>query len=344
MDPLERRRLGRTDVDVTALGFGGAPLGDLFTVLSDDVAEATIVAAWDAGIRYFDTSPWYGRGGSEHRLGRVLRRHAREDVRISTKVGRVFKAPLDPAAGARRRAVEGWAGGLEFVHRWDYTYDGVMRSYEDSLQRLGMTRIDALLIHDLDRLSHATDDLVDGHFGNLVSGGFRALAELREAGLIGALGAGVNLLGTIPRFLASMDLDFFLVAMPYTLADQSVLDDEFPLCAERGVTVVIGAVFASGILATGPVDGATYAYAEATPEVRAHVAAIEAVCRAHDVPMAAAALQFPLHHPVVASVIPGALSPEHVQRNVAALQLDIPSALWADLKREGLLHPEAPTA
>jgi D-threo-aldose 1-dehydrogenase len=132
--------------------------------------------------------------------------------------------------------------------------------------------------------------------------------------------------------------------MPYTLADQSVLDDEFPLCAERGVTVVIGAVFASGILATGPVDGATYAYAEATPEVRAHVAAIEAVCRAHDVPMAAAALQFPLHHPVVASVIPGALSPEHVQRNVAALQRDIPSALWADLKREGLLHPEAPTA
>jgi D-threo-aldose 1-dehydrogenase len=218
-----------------------------------------------------------------------------------------------------------------------------MRSYEDSLQRLGMTRIDALLIHDLDRLSHATDDLVDAHFHDLLGGGFRALSELREAGLIGAIGAGVNRLGTIPRFLASMDLDFFLVAIPYTLADQSVLDDEFPLCAEHGATVVIGAVFASGILATGPIEGATYAYDVPSPEIRAHVSAIEAVCRSHDVPMAAAALQFPLAHPVVASVIPGAFSPEHVQRNVAGLQLDIPQGLWDDLKREGLLHPEAPT-
>lgn len=343
MDPLERRRLGRTDVDVTALGFGGAPLGELFTLVPDDAADATIAAAWDAGIRYFDTSPWYGRGLSEQRLGRVLRRHAREEVRLSTKVGRVFKAPLDPAAGARRRAREGWVGGLEFVHRWDYTYDGVMRSYEDSLQRLGLTRIDALLIHDLDRLSHPTDDLVDAHFHDLLSGGFRALAELREAGLIGALGAGVNRLGTIPRFLSSMDLDFFLVAIPYTLADQSVLDAEFPLCAEHGVTIVVGAVFASGILATGPIEGATYAYDVPTPEIRAHVSAIEAVCKAHDVPMAAAALQFPLAHPVVASVIPGAFAPEHVQRNVAALQLDIPAGLWSDLKGEGLLHPEAPT-
>jgi D-threo-aldose 1-dehydrogenase len=343
MDLTATREIGRTGVAVTPLGFGGASIGELNALIDEVEAIGAVRTAWDAGIRYFDTSPWYGRGMSEQRLGRVLRRHAREEVRLSTKVGRVFKAPLDPAAGAARRAREGWVGGLEFVHRWDYTYDGVMRSYEDSLQRLGMTRIDALLIHDLDRLSHATDDLVDAHFHDLLTGGFRALSELREAGLIGAIGAGVNRLGTIPRFLASMDLDFFLVAMPYTLADQSVLDEEFPLCAERGVTVVIGAVFASGILATGPVEGATYAYAEATPEVRAHVAAIEAVCRAHDVPMAAAALQFPLHHPVVASVIPGALSPEHVQRNVAALQLDIPSALWADLKREGLLHPEAPT-
>jgi D-threo-aldose 1-dehydrogenase len=343
MDPMERRRLGRTDIEVTAMGFGCAPLGDLFTVLSDDVAEATLTAAWDAGIRYYDTAPWYGRGGSEHRVGRFLRRQARDEVRLSTKVGRVFRAPLSEAAGARRRAAEGWAGGLQFVHRHDYTYDGILRSYEDSLQRLGMTRVDALLIHDLDLLSLPTDDLVDAHFADLVTGGFRALAELREAGVIGAIGAGVNLLGTIPRFLASLDLDFFLVAMPYTLADQRVLDGEFALCAERGVGIVVGAVFASGILATGPVEGATYAYAEATPEVRAHVGAIEAVCRRHDVPMAAAALQFPLHHPIVASVIPGALSPEHVERNVAAMRLDIPVALWADLKSEGLIRADAPT-
>jgi D-threo-aldose 1-dehydrogenase len=343
MDPVERRRLGRTDVEVTALGFGGAGLGDLFTVVPDDVAEATLAAAWDAGIRYFDTSPWYGLGGSEHRLGRFLRRQPRDDLRLSTKVGRLLSAPVSEAESARQRAEVPWAGGLDFIRRHDYSYDGVMRSYEDSLQRLGMTRIDMLLIHDLDRVTHATDDVVDAHYGNLLSGGYRALTELRDAGLIGAIGAGVNDLGTIPRFLASMDLDFFLVAMPYTLADQTVLDAEFPLCAERGVGIVIGAVFASGILATGPVEGATYAYAPPTPAVSERIGAIQAICREHDVPLATAALQFPLHHPLVASIIPGALEPAHVERNVAAVRAEIPAALWADLRREGLIHPEAPT-
>ena len=219
-----------------------------------------------------------------------------------------------------------------------------MRSYEDSLQRLGMTRVDALLIHDLDLLSLPTDDRVDAHFGDLVTGGFRALAELREAGVIGAIGAGVNLLGTIPRFLASLDLDFFLVAMPYTLADQRVLDGEFELCAERGVGIVVGAVFASGILATGPRRGRDlrlrrgHARGARPRAARSRRSVAGTTCR-----WRRPRCSSPSHHPIVASVIPGALSPEHVERNVAGMRLDIPVALWADLKSEGLIRADAPT-
>ncbi len=206
-----------------------------------------------------------------------------------------------------------------------------------------MNRIDMLLIHDLDLANLGREALVTAHLTRLATGGIRALEELKAAGLIGAIGAGVNAVGTIPRFLDLVDLDFFLVALPYTLVDQPVLDAEFPLCEERGVGVVIGGVFASGILATGVVPGARYNYREPTPEEAERVRRIEAVCRRHDVPLASAALQFPLHHPVVASVIPGGFLPAHVEQNVAAMQHPIPDALWADLKRDGLLRDDAPT-
>jgi D-threo-aldose 1-dehydrogenase len=338
MDPLARRKLGRTNVAVTQLGLGGAGLGDLFDVVEDADASATLRAAWDAGIRYYDTSPWYGRGQSEHRFGRALYRRPRADYVLSTKVGRLFRAVHD----AEHFAHGFWRGGLKFEHRFDYSYDGVMRSFEDSLQRLGLPRIDLLLIHDLDLSHHATEARVTAYLTELHNGGFRALAELKQAGLIRGIGAGINEPGMMPRLLDLMDIDFFLVALPYTLLDTDVLDSEFPCCAARGVGFVIGAPFASGILATGAVQGARYRYAEATPEVLAKVRRIEAVCARHNVPLAAAALQFPLGHPSVASVIPGALLPEHVTRNVAAFRHEIPAGYWAELKHEGLLRADAP--
>jgi D-threo-aldose 1-dehydrogenase len=338
VDPLARRKLGRTDVEVTQLGLGGAGLGDLFDVVDDRDADATLKTAWDAGIRYYDTSPWYGRGQSEHRFGRALYRRPRADYVLSTKVGRVFRAVHD----AEHFEHGFWRGGLTFRHHFDYSYDGVMRSFEDSLQRLGLPRIDLLLVHDLDIAHHGSDASVNAYLTQLHNGGWRALTELKDAGLIRGIGAGINQREMIPRLLDLLDLDFFLVAMPYTLLDTDVLDSEFPLCAARGVGFVIGAPFASGILATGAVQGARYRYAEATPEVMAKVKRIEAVCERHAVPLAAAALQFPLGHPSVASVIPGALLPEHVTRNVAAFRHPIPAAFWAELKSEGLLRDDAP--
>jgi D-threo-aldose 1-dehydrogenase len=338
MDPLARRKLGRTNVEVTQLGLGGAGLGDLFDMVDDADASATLRAAWDAGIRYYDTSPWYGRGQSEHRFGRALYRRPRADYVISTKVGRLFRACHD----AEHFEHGFWRGGLKFEHRFDYSYDGVMRSFEDSLQRLGLPRIDLLLIHDLDISHHATEAKVTAYLTELHNGGFRALMDLKRSGLIRGIGAGINETGMMPRFLELMDIDFFLVALPYTLLDTDVLDAEFPQCAARGVGFIIGAPFASGILATGAVQGARYRYAEATPEVMAKVKRIEAVCARHNVPLAAAALQFPLGHSSVAAVIPGALLPEHVTRNVAAFRHAIPAEFWAELKHEGLLRADAP--
>ena len=338
MDPLARRKLGRTEVELTQLGLGGAGLGDLFDIVDDRDADATLRTAWDAGIRYYDTSPWYGRGQSEHRFGRALYRRPRADYVLSTKVGRLFRAVHD----AEHFDHDFWRGGLTFRHQFDYSYDGVMRSFEDSLQRLGLPRIDLLLIHDLDHGYHGSEASVTAYLTELHNGGWRALTALKEAGLIRGIGAGINERVMIPRLLDLLELDFLLVAMPYTLLDTDVLASEFPLCVARGVGFVVGAPFASGILATGAVQGARYRYAEATPEVMAKVKRIEAVCERHNVPLAAAALQFPLGHPSVASVIPGALLPEHVTRNIAAFRHAIPAALWAELKYEGLLREDAP--
>lgn len=338
MDPLARRKLGRTEVELTQLGLGGAGLGDLFDIVDDRDADATLRTAWDAGIRYYDTSPWYGRGQSEHRFGRALYRRPRADYVLSTKVGRLFRAVHD----AEHFDHDFWRGGLTFRHQFDYSYDGVMRSFEDSLQRLGLPRIDLLLIHDLDHGYHGSEASVTAYLTELHNGGWRALTALKEAGLIRGIGAGINERVMIPRLLDLLELDFLLVAMPYTLLDTDVLASEFPLCVARGVGFVVGAPFASGILATGAVQGARYRYAEATPEVMAKVKRIEAVCERHNVPLAAAALQFPLGHPSVASVIPGALLPEQVTRNIAAFRHAIPAALWAELKYEGLLREDAP--
>jgi D-threo-aldose 1-dehydrogenase len=338
MDPLARRRLGKSGVELTAMGFGGAPLGELFTRVSDADAEATLDAAWTAGIRYFDTAPWYGRGQSEHRFGRFLYRQPRAEVILSTKVGRILKAPLHP----ERFETGFWAGGLHFDHVFDYSYDGIMRAYEDSLQRLGMNRIDLLVIHDLDFWHHEAEPKVAAYLAQLATSGWRALDALKSAGLVKGIGAGINELGMIPRFLDLVDLDFFLLALRYTLMEHDTLDVELPYCQRRDVGIVIGGVFSSGITATGAVPGAKYNYANATPEVTQKVRRIEAVCGRHGVALPAAALQFPLAHPSVTSVIPGGFTPAHIEANLGHLRAPIPADFWAELRHEGLIRKEAP--
>jgi D-threo-aldose 1-dehydrogenase len=338
MDPFVRRPLGKSGVMLPQLGFGAAPLGELFTRVTEQDAEATLTTAWEHGIRYYDTAPWYGRGQSEHRVGRFLYRQPRSAAILSTKIGRILRAPRHP----ERFDTGFWAGGLHFEHHFDYSYDGVMRAYEDSLQRLGMNRVDLLLIHDLDVWHQGSAGMVQARLTELATGGWRALSELKDSGAIRAIGAGINEMGMIPRFLEMFDLDFFLLALRYTLGEQETLDLELPLCAERGVGIVIGGVFSSGLYATGPVEGAKYNYADATPAELEKARRIGEVCARHGVPLPAAALQFPLLNPGVACVIPGAFRPAQVAENVAHLRRDIPADLWRELKHEGLIRADAP--
>ena len=338
MSSIPKRSL-RTGVELSTLGFGGAPLGELFDPVSETEAQETLQAAWDAGIRYYDTAPFYGYGKSEHRLGHFLRQQKRKDFILSSKVGRVLTATRDLDSFDKG----GWIGGLPFDYRFDYSYDGIMRSWEDSLQRLGLSSIDVLLIHDLDSFFHDSEQRFSAHVNQLITSGWRALDELRSQGLIKAVGTGLNRMGALPRLIDAVDLDLSIVAMPYTLLDQEVLEEEFPLCEEHGVRIVIGAVFASGILVSGPTEGARYAYDTASPEILDKTRRIQEVCQRHDVPLPAAAMQFPLGHPLVSAIIPGAMEPSHIQTNAKWFQHDIPADIWAELKTEGLLREDAPT-
>jgi D-threo-aldose 1-dehydrogenase len=332
------RRLGRTSVEVTTLGLGTAPLGELFEPVSEAQSLATIDAAWRAGIRYFDTSPFYGHGKSELRVGRGLEGHERGAFVTSTKVGRLMRRPADPNSFRP----EFWHGALPLRAHFDYSYDGIMRSVEDSYLRLGMNRIDLLVIHDLDTWFHPHPERLTAFRGQLISSGWRALEDLRAGGVIGGIGAGINERGMMGWFLDHMPIDFFLLALRYTLIEQDVLEDELPRCSEAGVGLIIGGVFNSGILAQGARPGVKYNYVDALPEILDRVARMERVCAAHGVKLPAAALQFPLAHPLVASVIPGAQSPEHVEMNLRAFAEPIPDSFWSDLKNEGLLRSDAP--
>jgi D-threo-aldose 1-dehydrogenase len=331
-----RRRVGRTALELPVLGFGSAHLGELYARVDEADSRATLEAAWDAGVRFYDTAPWYGRGLSEHRVGGFLRTKPRSEFQVTTKVGRTLHRPEDPKNFDRAP----WAGGLNFEVNFDYTYDGVMRSYEQALQRLALDTVDALVIHDLDAGFHG--DKQAGYEAQLKDSGMRALAELKASGDIQAFGMGINNNEALETIATEVDLDFCLVAMPYTLLDQASLDRGMKACLDRNISVIIGAPFASGILVTGSGAGAMYSSGRAPPEVQARVRGIEDVCKAHNVRLPVAALQFVLAHPAVVSVIPGAAKPSEVEANVAALSVEIPSAFWADLKAKGLLHPDAP--
>ncbi len=337
MDPLQTRTLGRRGLRVTVLGFGAAPIGDLYEQVSDDQALAAVRAAYEAGVRYFDTAPLYGYGLSEHRTGFALRQYPRDSYVLSTKVGRT----LQPRIREFDRGM--WAGGLNFAPRFDYGRDGILRQVEDSLQRLGLDRIDTLAIHDLDRIHHATEAELESHFRDLERSGLRALEQLREEGVISAYGAGINQLRFCRRFLERADVDFLLIAGRYTLLEQPAFEEVLPACVERGVTVTVAGPFNSGILATGPVPGAKYDYEPAPVEILERVGRIQRTCGELGVPLAAAALQFPLAHPAVSSVIPGAISVAEVEQNAGLMKVEIPGELWRRLKEEGLLSERVPT-
>jgi D-threo-aldose 1-dehydrogenase len=326
---------GTPDSLLERVGFGGAPLGNLFAPIPEPDAIRTVAAAYDAGIRYFDTAPLYGRGRSELRIGAALRGRPRDSFRLSTKVGRLLR-PI-----ARRPPDDAYTDMPPFEVEYDYSEDGARQSLDESLERLGLDRVDTLFIHDIDRWTHG--DAQPARFREAMGGAYRALRRFRAAGVVSAIGIGVNEWEVCQQAAEAGDFDGFLLAGRYTLLEQEALTSFLPLCERRGLFVVIGGPFNSGILATGAVAGATYNYRPAPPEILARVARIEAVCRRHSVPLAAAALQFPLAHPAVRSVIPGARSTDEVRANLALLQAAIPGALWADLRTAGLLRPDAPT-
>ncbi|OYX43078.1 MAG: pyridoxal 4-dehydrogenase [Rhodobacterales bacterium 32-67-9] len=331
-------RLGNGGLDFTELGFGGAPLGNLYRAISEAEAEAILDAAWAAGVRYFDTAPLYGFGLSETRLNRFLRGKRRDDYVLSTKVGRLLRAVPE----AQRDGIGKWFDVPNRAEVYDYGYDAVYRSLEVSLERLGLDRVDILYAHDLDVFNHGSQAALDARLADFMAGGYRALVEMRDQGVIRAFGAGINEWQPCQWMAERGDFDLFLLAGRYTLLEQEALESFLPLCAVRGIGIVIGGPYNSGILATGARPGAFYNYDPAPPEILDRVARIEAVCARHGVRMVDAAFQFPLCHPSVVSVIPGGQRVAEVRANLEAATARVPAALWADLKAEGLMRSDAP--
>ena len=311
--------VGSTGLSITRVGFGGAPIGDLLRTPTEEQAHTLLDEVWRAGIRYFDTAPFYGSGLSERRIGAFLRDRPREGYVVSTKAGRLLVPD-----GA-----------------FDFSYDAIMRSFEQSLQRLGLDLIDVLLLHDIGRFSQG-----DHHEASmaqvLAGGGLRALDELRSSGAVRAIGVGVNEWQVLDELMDHARFDVFLLANRYTLLDQEVLGEFLPRVQREGISVVIGAALNSGILLTGAVPGARYDYAPAPEAVLARTRAIEGVCRRHGVPLIRAALNFPLAHPAVTALLPGLATADELTQNLGHLRAEIPPAFWAELRESGLIHPEAP--
>jgi len=333
---LDSKTLGRTGLPLTVLGFGGTALGNMYTAMSEREAIDTLDAAYAAGIRYFDTAPLYGHGLSELRTGGALRRFEDAGVMLSTKVGWRLK----PAFGAPTNA--GLFQNISAFSRYeDYTYDGVMRSFEESLNRLGLERADILLLHDVDRRNQG--DRYSEVFGTAMNGGYKAMLSLREQKLITAIGCGLNEWEACEDFAKAGDFDCFLLAGRYTLLHQESLASFLQLCEQRGIGIILGGPYNSGILATGAVRDAWLHYEPAPRAALDKVAALEAVCRGYGVPLKAAALQFPLHHRCVATVIPGMRNSAETADNLAMLSTPIPVDLWRELKHAGLIDTSAPT-
>lgn len=339
MKQIASRRVGSSQLTVSELGFGAAPIGGFRFTISEAEAQALLEAAWDGGVRYFDTSPFYGYGRSELRIGHFLRQYPRDDFVVSTKIGRVMhtiRPGEKPPTDMRNTGLPG------FIPEFDYTYDGVMRSLEQSCLRMGLSRIDIVLVHDIDFWTVQDRVLLEQRFRTLMDSGYRALDELRAAGVIGAIGCGLNEADMCLRFAKAGNFDCMLLAGRYTLLEQGALDDFLPYAEAHQVSVIIGGPYNSGILAGDVPDNATHDYKAAPRPLIEKARHIAAICQRHHVPLAAAALQFPLAHPAVSSVIPGALSAQEVHQNLSYLHQAIPPTLWQELKAEGLLAETVP--
>jgi len=331
-------RLGNGGLTFTELGFGTAPIGNLFKAVSDDEAHAVLEAAWAGGVRYFDTAPLYGLGLSETRLNRFLRDKPRDAYVLSSKIGRLLRAvPPDQRDGFGK-----WIDVPARKEVFDYSYDGTMRSLEFSLERLGVERIDILYAHDLDIFTHGSREAMLARLDEFVAGAYRALVALRDQGVIRAFGGGINEVEPCLWLMERCDIDIFLLAGRYTLLEQEAQERLMPLCQERGVGIVIGGPYNSGILATGPRPGAHWNYAPAPNWVMEKAGRLQAVCESFGVRLVDAAFQFPLKHPAVVSVIPGGQGLSEMASNLAAAKAEIPQALWEELRSEGLLRADAP--
>ena len=332
MPTWEKRRVGRTDLHVTTLGLGTATMGGSRIPITRAEGEAIVSAAWEAGVRYVDTAPYYGVGAAEHRVGDAMRERPRQDWVLSTKTGRLLRPKTSDAPSA-----DGRLSPMPFEVVYDYSYDGIMRSVEDSYQRLGLAKIDILYVHDIGVYQHGVEANAH-HLKILRESGYKAMDELRRTGVVSAIGLGVNEKQVILDVMEFGDWDVFLLAGRYTLLEQAPLDDLLPQCVARGASIVVGGPLNSGILAGRD----TWNYATAPVEIAERVKRIEAVCDSHKVPLPAAALQFPLAHPAVCAVIPGPRSAAEFNANLPLFTYPVPSSLWSDLKSAGLLRQDAP--
>ncbi|HXC27694.1 MAG TPA: aldo/keto reductase [Stellaceae bacterium] len=330
MAEFAKRQVGRTKLQVTELGLGCATLGGSRIEVARQAAEDIVSAAWAAGVRYVDTAPFYGVGQAERAVGDATRDHPRDDLVLSTKVGRLLRPNRTGTFS------DGRTHPLPFDPVYDYSHDGIMRSVEDSLQRLGLARIDILYVHDIGRYQHG--DAHPGHMKILRDSGYRALEKLRGGGTVSAIGIGVNEREVLLEAMEWGQWDAFLLAGRYTLLEQAPLDDLLPKCLAAGTSIVVGGPLNSGILAGRD----TWNYNVAPPDVMARVKQIAAICDSHHVPLPAAALQFPLAHKAVAAIIPGPRNAAEFTQNLGLLSHKIPAALWSDLRQAGLLHPDAP--
>ncbi len=336
MKPSDKQKFGRTGLQVTPFSFGAAPIGNIFRPIDDETSDAMIQHAWNAGVRYYDTAPMYGHGLSELRVGHSLRWKNRDDFVLSSKVGRILKPK-------RRSEIDfaPWVDAAANETTFDYSYDGTMRSFEDSLQRLALERIDICFIHDIDVFTRGAEQ--PEVFKQAMDGAWKALSQLRDEGVVKAIGVGVNEWQVCHEALKQRDFDCFLLAGRYTLLEQESLDAFLPLCEERNAAVVIGGGFNSGILATGAVEGAKYNYAPAPADIMEKVRRMEMVCKDHDIPLPAAAMQFVAAHPAIPSFVAGTRTVEQLAKNLEWFGHPIPADFWAELKTRGLLREDAPT-
>lgn len=336
MQPQEKNKFGRSDLEVSAFGFGTAPVGNIFEEIDEKTSDEMFQVAWDSGVRFYDTAPMYGHGLSEYRTGYSLRWKNRSDFVLSSKVGRL----LHPA---RKEDINyaPWTNAGRFEVEFNYSYDATMRSVDDSLQRMGLESIDILYIHDIDKFTRGDEQ--PEVFETAMNGAWRALSKLRDERVVKAIGVGVNEWEVCQDALEQRDFDCFLLAGRYTLLEQEALDTFLPLCEQRNASVVVGGGFNSGILATGAKDGAKYNYSPAPETIKRRVQAIESVCKEFQVPLPAAALQFVVAHPAVPTFMAGTRTVKQLKQNIAWFSHPIPSEFWTALKLKRLIREDAPT-